>query len=382
MKICVKTLTGKTFHISVNPHDWTVSLKNKIHRKGGIPVDQQRLIFAVKQLEDKRTFASYEIQDGSTIHLVLRLRGGPRSSYIRNKNHSMSLIQFLMLTDEVRDKVPIPRALLRAKAASAGADPWITFRFQRNCDILTSDQCDLFCSFLDYMWEATKTDELLNRVDMRLVLPDAQLKQLLEHAQQENPPDDDDVLAKLRRTFEQGLRSVEGAGESKVALCMTRGPTNACIDFHCDGQYATSTSQIALNDPSEYAGGRLVYYVNNFLHVLERPMGSLVQHPPKVLHGETCLTGGTRKSLFVVDKDNDLGEEVVVIEVSSAHVDGFRRSKDHTVSDCVVCGKWQSSHVLIPCGHLCLCGSCVESITTNCPICRKAIENRQRVFFE
>ena len=378
MKICVKTLAGKTIPISVNPHDWIVSLKNKVQRKEGIPPDLQRLIFPPNQLEDERTFASYEIQDGSTIHLVLRMRSG---SYGRNKNHSMSLIQFLMLTDEVRDKVPIPRALLRAKAASAGADPWITFRYQQNGDILTSDQCDLFCSFLDYMWEATKTDELLNRVDMRLVLPDAQLKQLLEHAQQENPPDDDDVLAKLRRTFEQGLRSVEGAGESKVALCMTRGPTNACIDFHCDGQYAT-TSQIALNDPSEYAGGRLVFYVNDVLHVLERPMGSLVQHPPKVLHGETCLTGGTRKSLFVVDKDNDLGEEVVVIEVSSAHVDGFRRLKDPTVSDCVVCGKWQSSHVLIPCGHLCLCGSCVESITTNCPICRKAIENRQRVFFE
>ena len=46
-------------------------------------------------------------------------------------------------------------------------------------------------------------------------------------------------------------------GAFKVALRMTTGPTNACISFHCDGSYASSTSQIALNDPAEYDDWKL-----------------------------------------------------------------------------------------------------------------------------
>ena len=113
--------------------------------------------------------------------------------------------------------------------------------------------------------------------------------------------------------------------------------------------------------------------------VLERPVGSLVQHPPRVLHAVTCLTEGTRKSLFIVDRSNGLGDNDV-LTVTQEDVDEFKESIRPKLPTCLVCLEGTADHIIFPCGHVCFCAVCANASAVNaCPKCRGGVQHIQKI---
>lgn len=82
-QIFIKTLTGKTIKLDVENNSSITSLKEEIQRREGVPQGDQRLIFGGKGLDDNKTVEDYNIQNESTVHLLLRLRGGSKQIFVK-----------------------------------------------------------------------------------------------------------------------------------------------------------------------------------------------------------------------------------------------------------------------------------------------------------
>jgi hypothetical protein len=251
-----------------------------------------------------------------------------------------------MLDEEKRSNSIVPLPALQARAQQERANPTLSYTFDPSSVVNSTTRATL-STFMDFMWERYSVQ---GQVDMRLSMLQPTLNTLLG-------PADASVITTPRALFFE----IPGRhnDNTKFALRMTKA-TAACINFHCDGVYASGTVQVALNSPSEYKGGKLCFFVKDKLTFLERPIGSVCQHPPKVLHAVSPITEGVRKSLFVVDTTNGLGEAGVV-DVTDTDITAFRdhkRTRERfcpRVQMCCFCQDFPSNHVLIPCGNLCVC---------------------------
>ncbi|PKY38724.1 ubiquitin-domain-containing protein [Rhizophagus irregularis] len=94
MTVYARTLTGTTIPLCLNKSNKISDIKQMIQTREGIPPDQQRLLMAGKQLEDDRTLEDYNIQHESTVHLVLRLRGGGDSRLFIHSHHLDSIYDY------------------------------------------------------------------------------------------------------------------------------------------------------------------------------------------------------------------------------------------------------------------------------------------------
>ncbi|UYV81914.1 ZFAND4 [Cordylochernes scorpioides] len=112
IEIYIETLTGVSFEIQVCPCESIGSIKAKIQYFEGIPISQQHLIWKNQELDDKACFQDYNIADGSTLKLVLGLRGGPINTKRVGSNSLTKIARLICDTDLIDSEDSNPFTLI------------------------------------------------------------------------------------------------------------------------------------------------------------------------------------------------------------------------------------------------------------------------------